>query len=128
MSALRVVRSRSYDLPPSWDGRRVEWGQWEAMVVFSCPGGRVTCDCGSADLLTTTGVIHPNDGDTVDVPIVKRTKSGREYESGTRQVPAKPELRLSAQRCVTCGQDIVTDRRDGSVWILDESDYSQDGS
>ena len=111
------------DLPPKWDGRRVDWSEWHTDPMFAC--GRPA---------PSLGTVYPLDGETFEThePRVKRTRSGREYEAGTTTVArrARPGVRLVASRCPDCGLDTVVDRTSGhqQVWTLDESDYGDAGS
>ena len=127
------------DLPPKWDGRRVDWSDWDTSAVFICGPTRARqqrCEgCGStASRATSLGTVYPLDGETFEThePRVKRTRSGREYEAGTTTVArrARPGVRLFASRCPDCGLDTVVDRTSGhqQVWTLDESDYGDAGS
>ena len=125
------------DLPPKWDGRRVDWSEWDTDPIFVCPPPTAPrCEgCGSAARqVTSRGTVYPLDGEMFEThePLVKRTRSGREYEAGTTTVArrARPGVRLFASRCPDCGLDTVVDRTSGhqQVWTLDESDYGDAGS
>ena len=125
------------DLPPKWDGRRVDWSEWDTDPIFVCPPPTAPrCEgCGSAARqVTSRGTVYPLDGEMFEThePLVKRTRSGREYEAGTTTVArrARPGVRLVASRCPDCGLDTVVDRTSGhqQVWTLDESDYGDAGS
>ena len=125
------------DLPPKWDGRRVDWSEWDTDPIFVCPPPTAPrCEgCGSAARqVTSRGTVYPLDGEMFEThePLVKRTRSGREYEAGTTTVArrARPGVRLFASRCPGCGLDTVVDRTSGhqQVWTLDESDYGDAGS
>lgn len=78
----------------------------------------------------SVGVVHPLPGETVQVDRVKRTRSGREYLSGTEKMArlAHPVVRLTAFRCPTCLLDNVWDQFENQWWELDSSDYQDDGS
>lgn len=125
------------DLPPKWDGRRVDWSEWDTDPIFVCPPPTdPRCEgCGSAARQATSrGTVYPLDGDMFEThePRVKRTRSGREYVSGTTTVArrARPVVLLVVSRCPGCGLDTVVDRTSGhlQVWTLDESDYGDAGS
>lgn len=128
-----------HDLPPKWDGRRVDWSEWHTGPVFVCgrpqpPTPR--CEgCGStAWQAKSLGTVYPLDGEMFETqePRAKRTRSGREYVSGTTTVArrARPGVLLVVSRCPDCGLDTVVDRTSGhlQVWALDESDYGDAGS
>ena len=125
------------DLPPKWDGRRVDWSEWDTAPIFVCPPPTAPrCEgCGSAARQATSrGTVYPLDGDMFEThePRVKRTRSGREYVAGTVTVArrARPGVRLFASRCPDCGLDTVVDytSEPEQVWTLDESDYGDAGS
>ena len=125
------------DLPPKWDGRRVDWSEWDTDPIFVCPPPTAPrCEgCGSAARqVTSRGTVYPLDGEMFEThkPRVKCIRSGREYEAGTTTVArrARPGVRLFASRCPDCGLDTVVDRTSGhqQVWTLDESDYGDAGS
>lgn len=120
------------DLPPKWDGRRVDWSEWDTDPIFVCqPPTAPRCEgCGSAARQATSrGTVYPLDGEMFEThePRVKRTRSGREYVAGTVAVArrARPVVRLFASRCPDCGLDTVVDytSEPEQVWTLDESDY-----
>ena len=135
-----AFEGRRHDLPPRWDGRIVEWSEWDTSPTFVCgPRGPVRasrCEgCGStASRATSRGTVYPLAGDTYESerPVVKRTRSGREYVAGTVTVArrARPGVRLFAFRCPDCGLDTVVDytSEPEQVWTLDESDYGDEGS
>ena len=127
------------DLPPKWDGRRVDWSEWNTDPMFVCGRPQPTaprCEgCGSAARQAASrGTVYPLDGEMFEThePRVKRTRSGREYVAGTVTVArrARPGVRLFASRCPDCGLDTVVDytSEPEQVWTLDESDYGDAGS
>lgn len=126
------VATRSYDLPPKWDGRPVDWSEWRpARELFICPPPpREPCrECKStAPSLFNVGVVQPLPGETFEVDRVKRTKSGREYVSGKVAKPAWPLVRLHLFRCPDCLHDTVFDTVTDEWWDLDPSDYEPEGS
>lgn len=91
------------DLPPRWDGIPVQWGSWDHRLVHMCPPGEPgRCDiCGSRSQ-----------------PATCAGRSRDRFRS----------LYLQAARCPDCGHDQVLDIVDGSLWDLDEADYSDRGS
>ena len=135
-----AFEGRRHDLPPRWDGRIVEWSEWDTSPTFVCgPRGSVRasrCEgCGStASNATSRGTVYPLDGEMREThePRVKRTRSGRGYVAGTVTVVrrVRPGVRLFASRCPDCGLDTVVDytSEPEQVWTLDESDYGDEGS
>lgn len=135
-----AFEGRRHDLPPRWDGRAVEWSEWDTSPTFVCgTRGSVRasrCEgCGStASNATSRGTVYPLDGEMFEThePRVKRTRSGSEYVAGTVTVArrARPGVRLFASRCPDCGLDTVVDytSEPEQVWTLDESDYGDEGS
>lgn len=120
------------DLPPIWDGQRVDWRPWtdvKTTTAFHMPADQRAChQCGVIDEpLRSTGVLAPRPGETFPVDRLRRTKSGHEYIK-TRHEPAWPIIGLSAARCRHCGHDTVTDERGGTTWDLGPEDYGPSGS
>ena len=101
--------ARDHDLPPSWDGHRIEWEGWQGMPpVFVCPPPKPQpCrSCGSLEpAIFNAGLFRSRD-----------RRSGREQNN-----------RLAVVRCPDCRTDAVMDRN-GDWWDLDPSDYTDDGS
>jgi hypothetical protein len=125
---LRLVHSRAHDLPPSWDGLRVDWSPWEvsghSSLVFHAPADQFACTgCGwiPDTQLRATGRVHAEPGATFSVYPHARARR-------KTKVPAWPIARLVASRCTGCGLDQVTDVETGEVWDLDECDYTDAGS
>jgi ribosomal protein L37E len=88
------------ELPPEWDGLRVEWRGFELEPVsFDLP----------ADCCASCGGVGP-----------------RSINHG-RLPGAEVPSHLVAVRCTTCGFTQVRDAR-RVWWDLDESDYSDKGS
>lgn len=111
-----ITRSdRTHDLPPAWDGLRVEWRGWIAAATtlsYHLPLEETACRrCGSLDeqMLNVGVVDHGPRGDTD---------------------PGEPrrQVRLFAFRCPDCRHDQVLDQDDDQLWDLDETDYGDDGS
>lgn len=120
-----------HDLPPYWDGQRVEWTEWHPPTpMFICPPPKPDrCPmCGMAEQPSHAyGTVHPPAGATELREVRRRTASGRTY---TRQaeVPAGPTRRLMAMRCPACTHDQVLDLSSGELWNLDPGDYNDEGS
>jgi predicted RNA-binding Zn-ribbon protein involved in translation (DUF1610 family) len=77
--------------------------------------------------------VSPLAGDTYESerPVVKRTRSGREYQAGVQIVTANwrnPVTSIVAFRCPGCGLDEVFDMDTEECWTLDGSDYGDEGS
>ena len=87
----------------------------------------------TASRATSRGTVSPLAGDTYESerPVVKRTRSGREYQAGVQIVTAnwrRPVTSLVAFRCPGCGLDEVFDMDTEECWTLDGSDYGDEGS
>jgi hypothetical protein len=130
MSDLLLI-VRKNDLPPIWDGRRVEWGAWHSggttadlhVPLEPCEACRST-----ASAAVSGGIVHPLPGETFESERTKRShRSGRAYTVRV-DVPAWRVLRLFAFRCPSCGLDTVWDEELDEWWTLDGSDYGDDGS
>lgn len=91
---------RDYDLPPFWDGHRVQWGRWEIGWITLCRERASCC---------------PYCGSTERPPVCHGVIAGQKN-------------RLWAYRCPDCRHDQVYELRGDSVWDLDESDYTDVGS
>ena len=122
---LEVRHGLGNDLPPKWDGQPVEWEGWinlETSMAIHSPLDDLTCRaCGSI------GEPSINSGKRLQTfRTWKRTRSGHRYLSNeTHQRPIRD---LWAFRCRHCGHDQVLDDRTDTIWDLDPSDYSDDGS
>lgn len=119
------------DLPPYWDAVPVTWKGWQTgrtTLQLHLPASALACgECGCVDEPKVNMGIRPPAAPTVRVPVVKRTKSGRQYTRAT-DVESWPVADLAASRCRHCGHDIVTDQRTGQCWDLDDTDYEPKGS
>jgi hypothetical protein len=120
------------DLPPYWDGVKVDWHEWadsRSTLPFHAPADQLACDhCGVVDEpLTCFGLRQPEPGATFPVDRIKTTKSGHQYTK-TIDVPAWPVIDLTAARCRHCHHDVITDTRTGTTWDLDATDYGPQGS
>lgn len=87
----------------------------------------------TASRATSRGTVYPLAGDTYESerPVVKRTRSGREYQAGVQIVTANwrnPVTSIVAFRCPGCGLDEVFDMDTEECWTLDGSDYGDEGS
>jgi ribosomal protein L40E len=124
---------RAFDLPPSWDGVAVTWGQWsdfETTMAHHVPTEALTCrECGAVGERAINWGSRPPVvvAETVLSPVTKRTRSGRSYIN-YEHLPAYPVRDLWAARCRHCGHDTVTDERTGEVWELEPDDYTAEGS
>jgi hypothetical protein len=103
-------------LPPTFDGRRVEWDRWEPLLPIICPKarGRLGYDepctqCGAAPGAerVTYGTVTP-----FSLPEQVRRTGGRML-----QEPSHPIKRLMAFGCTACGTALVMDRGwTGDAW------------
>lgn len=102
--------ARDNDLPPMWDGHRVEWEGWTTgPTMFLCPPPKRECcpACGAiVSAVTNRGVYR-----------FLRERSGR-----------WAHCTLLAFRCPDCRTDRVLDVSSGEWWNLEPEDYGDDGS
>lgn len=91
---------RGHDLPPSWDGNPVCWGQWRVTERPLCPAAShdPCAQCGS-----TANTLHA-DGSIGGLRV------------------------LTAIRCAGCKLDTVWDHDTDEWWTLDHTDYDDSGS
>ena len=124
--------ARAHDLPPRWDGQRVEWGGWRDDPIFVCPPPRQqpTCHfCGSpARPLVNHGRVWTKPG-AATLP------RARTYQQAVVRQAAERNgvvvLHLWAYRCPDCRRDHVDTiggNQPGESWDLDDTDYDDDGS
>jgi len=133
--SLRAVPDlpHRHDLPPLWDGRKVEWQGWthyqSSMRFHRKPEKCDNCgDVSGVEPSINLGIVAPLPGEKMTVPReVKSKRSGREYVRNV-EVDAWPLIQLVAFRCANCGHDQVHDQRTDEWWDLDEQDYGDEGS
>ena len=124
---------RSHDLPRFWDGKAVVWRGWEApLVAWICPPPKPSCceACGSlARPVTNWGRVARFGGITHDMIAAADAARDRLPTAHQHRLKGHPRAlyELTAFRCPDCRHDQILDR-DGSMWNLDESDYSDEGS
>ena len=121
-----------HDLPPLWDGHRVEWKPWTTFwSTLDFHMKPDTCSfCGAREKCALTmGLVQPLPGETVTRTVYQRSKrvQGREF-GVNRTVAETPIYWLVAFRCPSCHHDSVWDRRTDEWWDLDEQDYGDEGS
>lgn len=123
------VAPRAHDLPPRWDGRRVEWGQWDTTRVIICPPPKPEpCHvCGSTEQpATCRGAVRSAPGEVVPI------RRPRSYTDALENQRAEQRgvvlLTLVATRCPDCLTDQVWEPRTDAWWDLDDSDYGDEGS
>lgn len=124
----------AHDLPPRWDGRRVEWRGWQQAPTTTLrfhlpPQCRCCTECGSLDAphlnrgavwaLPVEGLAPP--GDDVVLALVETARRQAAQAAG------RPVGQLFALRCPDCHHDQIGDDR-GQWWDLGDSDYGDDGS
>lgn len=129
---FQVIHSRPHDLPPRWDGRRVTWGPWtltQSTMMHHAKAEDLVCGhCGAIDWEPTAfGTIHLNPDETRIERKVLTTKSGGHYLAD-RPTTDPWVWALLVSRCTHCATDRVLDRRDGTTWVLDPDDYTDQGS
>lgn len=97
-----------HDLPPSWDGVPVTWGEWgtsDSSLAYHLPLDQLACTmCGSL------AGVRINWGTRYD------DEEGRQIRN------------LWVARCEDCGHDTVHDEGTDETWDLDPDDYGDEGS
>lgn len=107
---------REHDLPPRWDGDRVEWSEWTALTEGNiCPPPMSSERCeqcrSTAAPMSSRGTVITDYGPNV-VPIGRAQRSRK----------------LVVFRCADCQHDTVWEIDTGQHWGLDPSDYTSAGS
>lgn len=111
---------RDHDLPPRWDGLPVEWGKWDDTAgMFICPPPRRPEQC---EACRSTQPPLINIGRVWTDPATAPPAIGRARLDKGRHLVGT----ITAFRCPDCEQDTVLDSE--TSWILDETDYTDDGS
>lgn len=106
-----------HDLPPRWDGHPITWSGWQ-------------------EPLTTTWDLHHTAQDSCEscghhgnppsnLGTIHRTLTALDGRA-TRHTTITATL--CAYRCPACHLDTVVDLTTSEAWILDESDYHDEGS
>ena len=120
------------DMPPKWDGVPVKWSEWSnvrtTLALHAKPETLACRECGTVDeSMVCFGTRPPPEGAPELVPVQRRTRSGKPYQS-VEFNPARPVRDLWAYRCRHCGHDQVEDKRTGELWDLGPEDYTAEGS
>ena len=117
---------RLHDLPPKWDGHRVEWRGWRVSprTTLEFHGLREACPhCASTTPEAINfGVVWAKPVGLIPFP------GGRWDARGSRQGGDHAVKWLNAYRCPDCRTDEVEDRMTRELWVLDDSDYDDNGS
>jgi len=120
---------RAHDLPPRWDGLRVEWDPWQAEPWTSGVFHEKPRPCPACGMYEPRSVVHGVIWSPPGVLPFRRPKTYGEAALNQRaETEGTPLGHLVVWRCTGCRHDQVLDSRDSSVWDLDESDYNDDGS
>lgn len=119
---------RTHDLPPLWDGHRVEWTPWQTVGRTTYEwhtGDFVTCEyCGSvAPSLLSWGTVWAKPIGLLAFPQRRAWDSYQVRPGGEHAVAW-----LTVQRCPDCRTDEVWDRMADHRWMLDDTDYTDEGS
>ena len=116
---------RVHDLPPKWDGHRVEWGGWRTPPPATLDLHGVHADCcthcaSTAPKAVNFGVVWAAPVGLILFPAKRRWR-------GTQSGGDHAVQWLTAYRCPDCRTDEVEDRMTRELWVLDDADYD-DGS
>lgn len=109
--------SHDHDLPPRWDGALITWAGWCDPIPTTWnlhrPGQDRCEGCGHrGETASNLGTIH-------------HALTALDGQASRR---AGLTTALCAYRCPVCHLDTVIDLTTGEAWILDESDYHDEGS
>ena len=119
---------RLHDLPPRWDGHRVEWGGWRTPPSTTLDPNGIHADCCThcgavAPRVINFGVVWARPAGLIAFPARRRWDA-----RGTRDGGDHAAQWLTAYRCPVCRTDEVEDRTTRELWVLEDSDYGDDGS
>lgn len=132
-----LTELREHDLPPRWDGRVVIWKGWEYQgTALVCPSPQPTvCEgCGAPDMHRGFPTQARNRGmvalspSTTREQIAERDENKRRLGRLAHKSPSLALWRLFAFRCSDCKLDTVWDTDTNAWWLLDHTDYGDDGS
>lgn len=126
---------RAHDLPPRWDGHRVEWSGWE-VEPWNTGRFHLRPDCCRAcghiasHHVLNTGVVMSEPGEVIPY------RRPRTYAQAAANQAAERDGvglgRLVAFRCPNCSHDTVSSMSRTApgveVWELDDTDYGDAGS
>lgn len=130
---------REHDLPPYWDGRAVWWEGWQPQLnqVFICGRGARSLANRCCEACGSRARPSVNRGHVARVPAtgrerwVERCEAWARLPLGARHLlPKHPSgvIELHAFRCPDCRTDIVWDQPADRWWVLDHTDYGDQGS
>jgi len=132
-----LVLAQANDLPPRWDGLIVQWQGWEyPLTAFVCPPPkREVCQrCGAPTTHRGFGAYSVNRGHvalrtstTVD-DLAEDAENRARLKSLGHKRPRLALMRLFAFRCHECHLDTVWDTDTDEMWVLDHTDYNDEGS
>lgn len=133
-----LTLARENDLPPKWDGLVVLWDGWQYAPsgVFVCPPPKndVCEGCKAPKLERGFPTWSTNKGLVAVSGVLTHADLRYEEENRKRlgriahKRKARALYRLTAFRCNVCSLDEVWDMDTDEWWVLDHTDYSDDGS
>ncbi|MHC9879743.1 hypothetical protein ACQX06_04100 [Corynebacterium diphtheriae] len=98
-------------VPPRWDGREIEWEDWEPAPIV-CGSASNACDsCGC----TSGGIVRKG-----------HVEQAEERDGNVVPLHSKAKTHLTLFRCTGCANTSVWDGQ--QFWELDEQDYATEGS
>lgn len=119
--------TRTHDLPVKWDGMRVEWSGWSTppKTTLELHGTRDVCPhcASSAPQAINFAVVWTKPEGLLDFPRRRAWDSRALRDGGDHAVKW-----LTAYRCPDCRTDEVWDRFTDELWVLDDADYTDEGS
>ena len=134
-----LTELRQHDLPPKWDGRVVAWQGWEYAPsgVFICPPPKAdvcegcrkpTTEKGFPCWSTNRGFVADSFRLTLDDFAAENEKRDRLPFLAKGKLARHWWIELTAFRCHHCNLDSVWDWTTNEWWLLDHTDYGDDGS
>lgn len=132
-----LVALRENDLPPKWDGFVVAWQGWRYVrAAFICPPRVEVCEgCGMPTMergfpawSVNQGLVADSRRLTLDDFAYEEANRARLPEWARHKAPRHWRISLQAFRCHSCSLDTVWDMNTQETWVLDYTDYGNDGS
>ena len=119
--------NRPNDVPPRWDGHPVTWEGWQPQLDTTHDYHRTAPEPCEACRSVKKPLVNRGAG-RVEAGSVQFLHPPASIEEARARTQGIVSLVLYAHRCQDCGYDRVLDMNTGQWWVLDESDYNDEGS